>query len=347
MIPRFAPDRTVTFIYDGDCPLCTSAAMALRIRRDYGTLQLLDAREHRDHPLVREVTRRGLDLDEGMAIIADDRIHHGRDALAFMARYGETRNPFMAFIRSLYWSKTLATLTYPWMRGTRNWLLRRRGIGRIDNLGLAQEPTFKPIFGPDWEKLPEVLRAHYANRPYSNDEVVVEGVLDVECRSIMRLLAPLLRLMRQIPARTESNVPVTVRFRSEQHSRAYHFDRTFHFKSAPYRFHSRMYPTGGDEVVEVMRFGLGWRMRYLWDGEKVVLRHAGYAIRALGHLVPVPLGLLIGEGYAEEIPVDKDHFDMMTRITHPWWGEVYGYRGRFRITRHRDAGGATMTSARP
>jgi hypothetical protein len=90
------PSRGIYFVYDGDCPLCTSAALALRIKQDYGTLNLINAREAADHPHVRELTRRGLDLDEGMAIFADGRIYHGADALGFMARYGETRNAFMA-----------------------------------------------------------------------------------------------------------------------------------------------------------------------------------------------------------------------------------------------------------
>ncbi|MCB1504542.1 MAG: DUF4166 domain-containing protein [Hyphomicrobiaceae bacterium] len=332
MDQRPSGSRAITFVYDGDCPLCTSAAMAMRIKRDYGTLNLINARDELDHPLVRDLTLRGFDLDEGMAIIADDQIHHGHDALVFMARYGETTNAFMAATRGLYWSKGLAALTYPWLRGTRNWLLRRRHVAPIDNMSRKSEPTFKPVFGADWEKLPAVLRAHYANRPYTDDVVVAEGVLDVECQGIMRLLGLLLRLMGQIPARNESNVPVTVRFLSDRNSTAYHFDRTFHFTSGTYRFHSRMYQTSGNEMVEVMRFGLGWRMRYSWDGEKVVLQHAGYALRLLGHFIPIPLGLLIGEGYAEEIAVDDDHFDMMTHITHPWWGNIYGYRGRFKLT---------------
>lgn len=322
----------IWFVYDGDCPLCTSAALAFRIKRDYGTLHLINARDAADDPRVREITCRGLDLDEGMAIIADGRIHHGKDALAFMARYGETRNAFMTAIRALFWSERIAALTYPWMRGTRNWLLRRRGFGRIDNLDLKSSPTFAPVFGDDWDELPPVLKAHYANRPYTNDEVIAEGVLDIECGAFLRALSPLLRLMGQIPAVTEKNVPVTVRFLSDVDTQAYHFNRTFLFASwGRYRFHSRMFHLTGNEVVEVMPFGLGWRVYYAWDGKKIVLRHAGYTLRFLGHDIPFPLGALIGEGYAEEVPVDDVHFDMTTHITHPWWGTVYGYRGRFKI----------------
>lgn len=334
MIEEAGQSKGIWFVYDGDCPLCTSAALALRIKRDYGTLHLINARQAADDPCVQEITRQGLDLDEGMAIFADGRIYHGKDALCFMARYGETQNAFMAVTRALFWSDTLAAFSYPWMRAVRNRLLRRRGFGRIDNLSQRFEPTFKPVFGADWDKLPPVLRAHYANRPYTTDEVVVEGVLDVWCAGPVRILSPLLRIMRQIPATSEKNVRVAVRFLSDLYTDAYHFDRTFQFEAlGPYRFHSRMFRISGNEVVEVMPFRLGWRMRFEWDGEKIVLQHAGYALRLFGRLLPLPLGVVMGEGYAEEVPVDEDHFDMMTHITHPWWGKIYEYKGRFRITK--------------
>ncbi len=40
-------------------------------------------------------------------------------------------------------------------------------------------PIFKPIFGDSWAKLPAVFKKRYANRSYSTDEVVVDGVLNV------------------------------------------------------------------------------------------------------------------------------------------------------------------------
>ena len=38
------------------------------------------------------------------------------------------------------------------------------------------------------------------------------------------------------------------------------------------------------------------------------------------------------KGYAEEIAVDDNTFHMNTHISHPWWGKVYEYKGRFKIT---------------
>lgn len=322
----------VWFVYDGDCPICTHAAQAIRIKQVFGELSTLNARETKDDPLIEEISRLGLDLDEGMVIYNNGRFYHGDGALKFMARYGASGNFFMFFLKSLFWSDTLSRLMYPWMRGIRNWLLRRRNVSRIDNLNLKNEPTFKSIFGQSWDELPPVIKKHYANHSYTTEITSVEGTLDVFCKPPLLWLSPLMKLLGQIPAFNEKNVPVTVHFESEINSKAFHLNRIFNFSNGkPYRFRSRMFQIRGNEVIEIMQFGLGWKTKYFWDGEKVVLAHIGYAVRLFGNLIPLPLTILLGEGNAEEHPVDDNTFDMEVTISHPWWGKLYGYKGRFQV----------------
>lgn len=322
----------VWFVYDGECPICNHAAEALRINEEYGELHTVNARKASDDPLVTEITRLGLDLDEGMVIYANGQFVHGKDALKFIAKYGESANIFMAVFKNLFWSDSLAKLTYPWMRGTRNWLLKRKNVPRIDNLALKNEPIFKSIFGDAWNELPLVMKRHYSNRPYTQDLTTVNGVLDVICKPPLLYMSPLMKLLGQIPTFNETNVPVTVHFQSDLNSKSFYFNRIFHFANAkPYRFKSRMLQIKDDEVIEIMRFGLGWKLQYAWDGKKVILSHRGYALNLFGHLIPLPLTLLMGAGYAEERPVDDNTFDMETHITHPWWGKMYEYKGRFEV----------------
>src|SRR5690606_9601723 len=127
----------------------------------YGSLHTINAREINTDPLIAEINRRGLDLDEGMVIYADGQFFYGKDALRFIARYGENKNLFMMTFKGLFWSDRLSRLMYPWLRGTRNWLLRQRNVQRIDNLQLKNEPIFKSIFGDKWEDLPPVIKKHY------------------------------------------------------------------------------------------------------------------------------------------------------------------------------------------
>lgn len=322
----------VWFIYDGDCPICTHAADALRIKEEFGSLSTLNAREFSDDPLMLEISRRGMDLDEGMVIYANERFYHGKEALKFMARHGVAKNAFMSTFKAFFWSDVLSRLFYPWMRGCRNWLLRRKNVGRIDNLRLKEEPIFKSIFGDDWDDLPEVMKRHYANHPYSNQVTIVEGKLEVLCKSPLIWLSPLMKFLEQIPTLNQSNVPVVVRFESDLNSKAFHLNRRFNFAGRkPYVFHSRMLQVSKNEVVEIMKFGLAWKMRYSWDGEKVILAHKGYALSLLGHLIPLPLTLFMGKGYAEEYPIDDKTFEMVMHITHPWWGKIYEYKGRFEV----------------
>lgn len=323
----------VWFIYDGECPICNYAAEALRIQQDYGTLHTINARETKENPLIDEINRLALDLDEGMVIYTKGEFFHGKKALKFIAKYGESNNIFMTIFKSLFWSDHLSTLMYPWLRGARNWLLRRKNITRIDNLDLKNEPIFKSIFGDSWEKLPPVIKKHYSNRPYTQDVTRVTGVLDVMCKPPLLYMSPLMKLLGQIPTCNEKNVPVTVNFQSNLNAKSFYFDRTFNFKNKkPYKFQSRMLQIKNDEVIEIMRFGLGWKLQYAWDGEKVILSHKGYALQLFGHLIPLPLTLLMGAGYAEEHPIDDNTFDMQTHITHPWWGKIYEYKGRFEVS---------------
>ena len=76
-------------------------------------------------------------------------------------------------------------------------------------------------------------------------------------------------------------------------------------------------------------FGIGWRLNYLWEDQRVKLVHKGYVFCVMGFFIPIPLTLLIGEGSAEKVAIDDKTFDMRVTINHKLWGEIYRYQGRF------------------
>ena len=124
----------VWFVYDGDCPLCTTAASALRIRKAVGNLHLVNAREDRNHPVMQEILAMRLDLDEGMVIKFLDTCFFGADALHVMALLGTGQGWFNRMNAWLFRSKTLSRLLYPPMRAARNLLLWFIGVSKIRNL---------------------------------------------------------------------------------------------------------------------------------------------------------------------------------------------------------------------
>jgi hypothetical protein len=118
--------------------MCSSVAQAFRIRERHGALHLLDARTSSTDPLYREASRRGLDLDEGIVIATEGRIHHGADAVRVMARYGDPRSPLMALAKPMFHFEWIASNLYPGLRAIRNRLLKNRNIGRIGNLDVGR-----------------------------------------------------------------------------------------------------------------------------------------------------------------------------------------------------------------
>lgn len=124
----------IWFAYDGECPICTYAAHALRIRTRVGQLHLVDARVDKDHPLIQRIAAEKLDLDKGMVIQFGGQLYHGADALQVMALLGSKHGWFNRANVLLFQSPRLAKLAYPLMRGSRNLLIRLLGVSPIDNL---------------------------------------------------------------------------------------------------------------------------------------------------------------------------------------------------------------------
>ncbi|WAC48737.1 DUF4166 domain-containing protein [Asticcacaulis sp. SL142] len=198
---------------------------------------------------------------------------------------------------------------------------------------MTDKPIFEAVFGGAWPHLPPVFKAHYANRPFSNDKVQVDGLMKVELSALAKALSPLMRLTKALVPQSGENIPVTVIFSSEPDGDGFRFDREFRFpERKPYHFRSRMVAAGEGDIIEWMPSGIGWHARYGFDGEKVTMHHRGYKVRVFGVLLPFPLEWLIGRGYAEERAIDDAQFEMYMDLRHVWFGRIYAYSGTFTVT---------------
>jgi hypothetical protein len=192
------------------------------------------------------------------------------------------------------------------------------------------QPLFQFVFGQQWDQLPPALRKRYANHSYSNELVTVTGKLNVHYSRFMSFLLPLLKLVGALVPYQGNDVPVTVKFQSHKDSPAIHFDRTFYFPDKkPYDFWSRIEVIQANDVIEFMRFGIGWRITYLLDGSKVVMQHNGYVCKLFGKIIPLPVSLLMGKCYAEEVATSDNSFRMLMHLTHPLFGKMFEYAGEF------------------
>lgn len=127
-------------VYDGECPFCSRFVTLYKAKSVVGTVDLIDARE--DHPAVRLVKSRGLNLDEGMAVLWDGQVYHGADAIHFMAMVGAESSVFNRLNKLIFRSKPLARALYPWMVAGRNLTLRllgRKSIAKADKAVAANK----------------------------------------------------------------------------------------------------------------------------------------------------------------------------------------------------------------
>ena len=197
---------------------------------------------------------------------------------------------------------------------------------------MSADPVFKSIFGADWDRLPPVMRKHYANRSFSHDRVTVAGTLNIRLSRFYKLLSPLLKLTRTLVPVDGNDVPTIVNFLSGPDSSAFCFDRHVSLPGAPLRFFSRMVPAGGNEMVEHTGSGIAWHCRFRYDGKRVWLEHIAYVTQLFGRRVRLPLEFLIGRGGAWEEAVDEDTFSMFVEIRHALFGQLYSYSGAFTVT---------------
>ena len=194
------------------------------------------------------------------------------------------------------------------------------------------EPAFKSVFGDAWKTLPPVIHKRYSNNRYSDDISQSKGLVDVDFSWLFRIISPFCNLFKILVPYRGRDIPLTVSYISKPDSKATYFHRVFSFPNKkPYLFKASMLPTRDNEVIEFMNLGIGWKMYYTYDGESVKLNHKGYVWRVFGRLIPIPLGLFLGEGYAEETPVSNDEFFLKMGLKHFLFGDVFSVKGQFRM----------------
>jgi predicted DCC family thiol-disulfide oxidoreductase YuxK len=130
----------ILLVYDDECPACDNYCRMVRIRDTVGTLKLVNARESSE--VMQEITRQGLDIDQGMVLKVGDVLYYGSDAIHVLSLMGSPSGVFNRMNHWLFRSKTRARLLYPLLRSCRNLLLKILRKTRINNLGLHGNDRF-------------------------------------------------------------------------------------------------------------------------------------------------------------------------------------------------------------
>ena len=132
-------NKAVRIVYDKQCPVCHQYCVLAKKHAEQET-ELIDARETSE--LMAEITRQGLDIDEGMVVEVDGVLYYGAEAIHVLGSRGPRRGAFNALNRLLFKNVNMARFLYPLLRSCRNLLLKVLRVNRINNLGVDGKDRF-------------------------------------------------------------------------------------------------------------------------------------------------------------------------------------------------------------
>jgi predicted DCC family thiol-disulfide oxidoreductase YuxK len=133
-------NREILLVYDEECPLCDAYCRVVRLRESVGELRLVNARE--DSAVMQEITRQGLDIDQGMVLKVDGMLYYGSDAIHVLSLMSSASG---AANRINYWifrSRNRSRFLYPVLRSGRNFLLKVLRKTKINNMKLIGNDRF-------------------------------------------------------------------------------------------------------------------------------------------------------------------------------------------------------------
>jgi predicted DCC family thiol-disulfide oxidoreductase YuxK len=124
--------RQIVLVYDKECPLCDAYCRMVRIRQSVGELKLVDARGESD--VMQEITRQGLDIDQGMVVKVDDVLYYGSDAIHVLSMMSSGSGVFNRLNHWIFRSRARSLVLYPLLRDCRNLLLKLLRKTKVNNL---------------------------------------------------------------------------------------------------------------------------------------------------------------------------------------------------------------------
>jgi hypothetical protein len=180
--------------------------------------------------------------------------------------------------------------------------------------------------GDDFARLPAALRTHY-QQAASRDS----GWLDITFPGWMRPWLGLLHRIGALVPRRGNKVTTTVD--KEMRDERQYWQRTMRFADGQtVRFDSVWEAAENGTLIEYVNPVLGLQMQPYVVGDRLHYRGVRFVARLGRWRLPIPEALALGHTRIVEQAIGESRFAMDFRLTHPWFGEVFCYRGEFETT---------------
>jgi len=116
---------TLTLVYDGGCPFCSSFAQRAELQGGLPDLKIRDGRA--DHALRADLAGRGYRLANGAMLLEGDRIWHGSAAIAELNRRMNPSDALLQLLQQVFRNEGRAHQLYPALLLARRLALAAQG----------------------------------------------------------------------------------------------------------------------------------------------------------------------------------------------------------------------------
>ena len=120
-------DSTLTFIYDGECPFCNHFAELLELKSKIKNISILDGRKNPE--LIRDLLKKGYDLDKGAILIKNKEIFHGANAINTICKLiNRPSSKLLEILSTTFKSSKRTKFIFPFLVIARRVALISKGI---------------------------------------------------------------------------------------------------------------------------------------------------------------------------------------------------------------------------
>ena len=111
----------ITIIYDGECPVCSAYIKISIIKKTYGEVRLINARNESE--IIFFLKNLKLDINEGIVVFFNDKLYYASDAMNILAILGSNVKYLSKFINFFFKNKIFCNFIYPLLKFGRRCLL--------------------------------------------------------------------------------------------------------------------------------------------------------------------------------------------------------------------------------
>ena len=120
-------ESTLTFIYDGECPFCNHFAELLELKSKIKNISILDGRKNPE--LLRDLLKKGYDLDKGAILLKNSEILHGANAIFTISKLiKQPSSKLLEILSKTFKSSKRTKFIFPFLVIARRFALISKGV---------------------------------------------------------------------------------------------------------------------------------------------------------------------------------------------------------------------------